>query len=333
MLATTLLIVVFFAILILGHELGHYLAARLLHMEVQEFGFGLPPKIIGRKFGKTEYSLNIIPFGGFVKIEDLEPVDMSPDTETRKERAPIWKRTVVFASGVAMNFLIGWLAFSFIFMMGVPKAVYVSGLVADSPAAVSGIKAGDRLVDFENVDQLTSFVQSHADENISWNIDRYGEKISVVAAPRVMDGVARIGVELIESGFPKQGLFQSLGSGFLTTGQFTGKIFSALAGMFRHGDFSSSSGPVGIFNAVSIAKDMGLAYFLQLMGVVSLNLMIINILPLPALDGGHLLFLAIEKIRRKPISIKAQSAINSTSFILLLILMFVVTIRDVINLF
>lgn len=330
---TVLLIVVFFAVLILGHEFGHFLAARLLHMEVQEFGFGLPPKIASKKIGKTEYSLNLIPFGGFVKVEDLEPVDMSPDPAMPKKYAPIWKRAIVFFSGVLVNFIIGWVAFSFIFMMGVPKAVYVSGLVADGSAAVSGIETGDRLVDFDSVDELTEFIKSHPEEDISWNIDRYGENIVIVAAPRVMDGVPRIGVELIESGFPKQGFFKSIGSGFLTAGQFAGKIFSALAGMFRHGDFSSSSGPISIFNAVSVAKDMGLAYFLQLMGIVSLNLMVINILPLPALDGGHLLFLAIEKIRRKPIGIKAQSAINSTSFILLLILMFVVTIRDIIRLF
>jgi len=330
---TALLLVVFFAILIIGHEFGHFIAARLLHMEVEEFGFGFPPKIFGKKIGRTEYTLNLIPFGGFVKIGDLEPIDQAPDGTMPKKLAPSWKRAIVFASGVAMNFLIGWVAFVFIFMIGAPRAVYVSNVLPDSPAGVSGIKPGDRFVDFRTVGELTDFVKARAGQNISFNIDRYGEKISASSTPEVIDGTVRIGVELLESGFDKQNVFRSIGSGFVSAADMSWRILSALFGMFSKGDFSSSSGPVGIFNAVSVAKDMGLVYFLQLLGVVSLNLMVINILPLPALDGGHLLFLIIEKIRRKPISFKVQSTINSTSFILLLILMFVVTIRDVIKLF
>ena len=232
-----------------------------------------------------------------------------------------------------MNFIIGWLAFSFIFMVGAPNAVHVSNILADSGAAVSGIEAGDKFVDFSTAAELTDFIKSQTGQSISFNIDRYGEKISISVMPKEIEGVSRIGVELIESGLPKQNVWQSLGSGFLFAQKFSWKILSALFGMFSRGDFSASSGPVGIFNAVSIAKDMGIPYFLQLLGAVSLNLMIINILPLPALDGGHLLFLIVEKIRRKPVSVKVQTAINSTSFVLLLILMFVVTMRDIIRLF
>ncbi|MDD4931048.1 MAG: M50 family metallopeptidase [Candidatus Colwellbacteria bacterium] len=335
MFATTLLIIVFFAILILGHELGHFLAARILGMKVQEFGFGFPPKLWGKKIKGTEYTVNLIPFGGFVRIDDLEPVDIAPEDTGRKEgRAPIWKRAIVFSSGVVMNFFLAWLAFSFIFLVGVPKALYVSGTISGSPAESSGLKAGDRFIDFNTVSDLTDFIGDNPGKEVSLTVDRYGDKVSVKAIPEIKNGAeARIGVELIESGFPKQNFFVAMWSGFLTSCDFIWKILSALFGMFRHGDFSSSSGPVGIFTAVSVAKDMGVAFFLQLLGVVSLNLMVINAFPLPALDGGHIVFLIIEKIRRKPISLKVQSAINSTSFVLLLILMFVVTIKDVIGLF
>ncbi|MDD5099293.1 MAG: M50 family metallopeptidase, partial [Candidatus Colwellbacteria bacterium] len=246
---------------------------------------------------------------------------------------PIWKRMIVFSSGVAVNFIIGWIAFSLIYAIGASPAVYVSGIDPESSAASAGIKAGDRFTDFNKIDDLVEFIKNHPGEEVSWNIDRYGEKIAVIAEPRTTDEGVRLGVELIESGFEKQGILAALSSGFTAAIRFTGKIISSFAYMFRHGDFSSSSGPIGVWNAVAIAKDMGAVYIFQLLGVVSLNLMVINFLPLPALDGGHILFLTIEKIRRKPISSKVQSSINSVSFILLLILMFIVTIRDIIRLF
>ena len=120
---TALLIIVFFAVLILGHETGHFAASKLLRLEVQEFGFGLPPKIFSRKWRGTEYSINAIPFGGFVKVPAL---DYSNGSEFK---IPTWKKIVVFSSGVFMNFIISWVVFSIIFMIGTPKGVYVGGVI------------------------------------------------------------------------------------------------------------------------------------------------------------------------------------------------------------
>jgi regulator of sigma E protease len=324
---TALLIIVFFAVLILGHETGHFAASKLLRLEVQEFGFGLPPKIFSRKWRGTEYSINAIPFGGFVKVPAL---DYSNGSEFK---IPTWKKIVVFSSGVFMNFIISWVVFSIIFMIGTPKGVYVGGVIEDSPAAQAGIVSGDKLVGFDSITPLIELIESNEGNILVLEVERQKEALSVEVVP-ISDGAkAKIGVELIESGVERENFFQSLWSGLSATGSFIVRIIGSFASMFRSGDFKGGAGPIGIFSAVRVAKDMGFVYFLQLMGVVSLNLMIVNFFPLPALDGGHILFLVIEKIRRKPLNQKVISRINSISYALLLLLMFVVTIRDIIRLF
>jgi len=325
--STALLIIVFFAVLILGHEVGHFAASKLLKLKVEEFGFGLPPKIFGKKWRGTEYSLNAIPFGGFVKVPAL---DYSTEDSFN---IPMWKKVVVFSSGVIMNFLIAWVAFSVIFMIGTPKGVYVGGVLKDSPAARAGISPGDELLGFDSITPLISLINSNSGNKLTFEVGHQGETLNIDVIPEEDGGVGKIGVELIESGFPREGFFQSFWSGLKAVWSFVARIVGAFASMFSHGDFTGSTGPIGIFSAVQVAKDMGLVYFLQLMGVVSLNLMIVNFFPLPALDGGHIMFLLVEKIRRKPISKKVISRVNSICYTALLVLMFIITIRDIIKLF
>ncbi len=325
------MVIFFFAILIIGHEFGHFLAARLVKIEVEEFGIGFPPRIFGKKFGKTLYSINWIPFGGFVKIPSLG-ADLDP--KKKNTIAPAWKRAIVFISGVLFNFLIGWVAFSAVYSMGSPVGVYISRIVPDSPAAVAGFKSGDLLKDFSVSEDFITFVKQSPGKNISVKIDRSGaEKIISVSPKMNPEGIPQIGAEIIDGGFERQPLFQALISGFNDAVSVCGRIFTALLSMFRYFDFSASVGPVALVSAISNANHLGLSRYLDLLGLVSLNLAILNILPIPALDGGHLIFLAIEKIRRKPLALNRQMAINGLFFLLLLALMFFVTIKDVITLF
>ncbi len=325
---TAILVIIFFAILILGHEIGHFVAAKLLKFEVQELGFGLPPKIFGRKWRGTEYSLNAIPFGGFVRVPALNYSTEESFT------IPLWKKAIVFTSGVFMNFIIAWVVFSIIFMIGAPKGVYVSAIMDNSPAQIAGIEAGDKLIDFQYLAPLIDTIgNTEPGDSLILRVER-GRKILNIAVTPIMDeGVSRIGVELMETGFPKEGFFQSFKSGIETTWSFIVRIIEALIAMLRYRNFDNTAGPIEVFVAIQVTEDMGIIYFLQLLGVVSLNLMIINLLPLPALDGGHMLILLIEKLRRKPISKQLILRINSISYSLLLLLMFVVTIRGIIRLF
>jgi len=325
---TAILVIIFFAILVLGHEIGHFITAKLFKFEVQEFGFGLPPKIFGRKWRGTEYSLNAIPFGGFVRVPAL-------DYSTEESfKIPFWKKAIVFASGVFMNFIIAWVVFSIIFMIGAPKGVHISAIIDNSPAQIAGLEVGDKLIDFQRLDPFINLIENtEPGDSLTLRVERQRKILNIMVAPAIDEGVGRIGVQLMETGFPKEGFFQSFQSGIETTWSFILKIIEAIIGMFRYGDFTDAAGPVEVFVAIQVTKDMGIIYFLQLLGVVSLNLMIINFLPLPALDGGHILILLVEKIKRKPISRKIILRINSISYSLLLLLMFVVTIRGIINLF
>ncbi|MFA4999494.1 MAG: M50 family metallopeptidase [Parcubacteria group bacterium] len=324
---TALLIIVFFAILILGHEMGHFMASKLLKLKVEEFGFGLPPKLISRKWRGTEYSLNAIPFGGFVKVP---AVDYSAEDNSN---VPAWKKAIVFSSGVLMNFIIGWFAFSIIFMLGTPQGVYVSAVMENSPAASAGFQTGDKLGGFDSIAPLATLIDSNIGNALILEVERKNEVLDIQVIPESDDDGGRIGVELVESGAPREGFFKSFLSGLRAAWSFSGRIIIVFFSMFKHGDFTASTGPVGIFSAVQVAKNMGLPYFLQLLGVVSLNLMVVNFFPLPALDGGHILFLLVEKIRKKPLSRKVISKVNAVSYALLLLLMFIVTIRDIIRLF
>jgi len=324
---TVFLIIIFFAILIIGHEIGHFMAAKFLKLEVKEFGFGLPPKLFSRKWKGTEYSINAIPFGGFVQVPAINY------TTEDSFKIPAWQKVLVFISGGIMNFIIGWVAFTIIFMIGTPRGVYISAVLSDSPAEIAGLKPGDKL---SGIDSITPFIDMLADgegEPIVFQIERQGKILEIEALPQIENGVPRIGVELVEGGFPQKSFFESFWHGLQAAWLFLIRIITAFFAMFRYGDFTDSAGPVGIFSAVQTARDLGVVYFLQLLGVVSLNLMVVNFFPLPALDGGHLLFIFIEKIRRKPLSKQLIARISMVSYTFLLILIFVVTIRDIIRLF
>ncbi len=324
---TIFIIIVFFAVLILGHEAGHFIAAKLLKLEVKEFGFGLPPKLFSRKWKGTEYSINAIPFGGFVQVPAINYM------EEDLFKIPAWQKVLVFISGGIMNFIIGWVAFTIIFMIGTPRGVYISAVASDSPAEIAGLKPGDKLLGMDSITPFMDKIAKSAGEPIVFQIERRREILDIQALPRIDEGALRIGVELVEGGFPQKSFFESFWYGLQAAWLFLIRIITAFIAMFRHGDFADSAGPVGIFSAVQTARDLGIVYFLQLLGVVSLNLMVVNFFPLPALDGGHLLFIFIEKIRRKPMSKKLIMLISSASYTLLLILIFVVTIRDIIRLF
>lgn len=340
-LLSIILIILGLSVLIIIHEAGHFFAAKGFGLLVEEFGFGLPPRFWGKKIGETIYSFNWLPFGGFVKLygERNMEEDLNLDISRSFSHQSIWKRAAVIGAGVVMNFLLGWFLISIIYMIGIPQTLLVTDIQKGGIADLAGIQAGDQLLDFRAVPELVNFLDANKGEEVGLSIQRGEEKIFVPVTPRteVPEGEGNLGVFLVESGLPKQGLFQSIWEGLKTSIKTVGIIFVSLADLVV-GIFTDISviekfvGPVGIVNVAIQTTKLGAVHFAQLVALISLNLAVFNIIPIPALDGGRLFFLLIEKLKGSPINHKAEIAINGIGFLILLILIVAITVKDILTL-
>lgn len=320
---TAFVILIFLAILIIGHELGHFWSAKKFGVRVDEFGFGLPPRVASRKVGETRYSLNLLPLGGFVKIHGQQREEGEIEEPRRAfVNQPISRRAIILASGVAANFIIGWMALSLVFSMGIPSKVFISGVIPGSAAEAAGLKTNESIKGFDSSEEFINFVQANRGQSITVN----GKSVNVPE-----EGIIGVGIENFS--IPKQNPLQSLVKGFeAAVAVAVGVVKAAthiIASVFSgEGDgLKQVAGPVGIFNIIKEAD--GVVLLIYLLGVISLNLAVFNLLPVPALDGGHLLFLGIEKIIGRPIPRRAETIANTIGFALLILLIIMVTFKDI----
>ena len=336
-------VIIFLSILILVHELGHFLVAKKFGLFVEEFGFGLPPKIWSKKIGETIYSINALPFGGFVKIfgEDGNELEKLPESERKKNfvSLKIWQRALIISAGVLFNFVLGWMVISLVFAIGTPQAVVITEVRKNSPAAEINLQAGDKIIGFANTNEFIKYINENRGKEVSLNIERNKEKINFNVVSRVNPpkGEGSLGVGLVDAGLPKKNPIASVWEGFKTSIELVKNIFLALVNLaikavIGKASFEQIAGPVGIVKLTSQAGSLGFVYLLQLLAMISLNLAVLNIFPFPALDGGRLIFLAIEKIKGSPLNPKTERIINTAGFAFLILLMIVITIKDIIKL-
>ena len=334
MLIGIVFVIIFLSILVLIHELGHFLVAKKFGLLVEEFGFGLPPQIWKKKIGETIYSINALPFGGFVKIygEDREE-------KAEKDRSfaslPIKKRSLIIFAGVLMNFLLGWLLISVIFSIGVPQAILITKVELNSPAAEIGLQAGDKILS-AGADNFIKFIDEHRGQEIVIKIERNGEIKEFKTIPRINPpaGEGALGIALMESGLAKKNLLASVWEGLKTSVEIIQAVFVAIFNLISkvfigQASLEQIAGPVGIVKMTAQAGNLGFVYLLQLLAFISLNLVVINILPFPALDGGRLLFLLIEKIKGSPLPARFERYANTVGMALLLFLMAIITIKEI----
>ncbi|MCI5108306.1 MAG: site-2 protease family protein [Candidatus Pacebacteria bacterium] len=333
---TILLFLIVLGSLVFVHELGHFVVAKIFGIRVDEFGLGFPPKIVSFKKGETVYSLNIIPFGGFVKIYGEDPEEKGERSFVSKNR---WIQAGVLVAGVLCNMLFAWLLISVSFMMGQPTPasygpvenpqVTVLSVEEGYPAKEAGIKEGDVIL----AESSESLIESiSGEEEVEITYIRGEEEFTKTI--ETQDGI--IGISVDDIGILKLPFFSAFIEGFKTTysltklitvelGKFFGRAFTGSA------NFSEVTGPVGIISLVGEASRLGLVHLITFTALISIHLAIINLVPFPALDGGRLLFVAIEGITRKTIPIKFFQYANLIGFAILMILMVVVTYNDILG--
>ncbi len=359
---TVILFIVILLVLIFVHELGHFIAAKSSKIKVHEFALGFSPKIWKKKKGETEYSLGVVPFGGYVRIHGENPEDVGehdPDKDRALNHKPWYIQAWVLVAGVLFNILFAWLLISFSFMSGYPTAVdegntqnvqnaniIILGIQPDSPAEKAGIKTGDTIVSIEDghrlqnadsVEAIREFIAATPSyATLEMKIRRDGEERFIPVKPEegIIEGKRAIGISMGLVGTVQYGFLESFVQGAEATYRIfvdTAKGLGTLIGQAVTGQakLSSVTGPVGIAGMVGDARHFGFVYVLGFTALISLNLAVINLIPFPALDGGRLLIVIIEAISRKKVPMKVQGWINGIGFLVLMVLMIVVTIGDV----
>jgi regulator of sigma E protease len=362
---TVILFLVVLAVLVFVHELGHFTAAKIFGIRVDEFAIGFPPKIFGWKKGETQYNLNLIPLGGYVKIfgEDSEDEAINgPDSKRSFVNAARWKQIVVLLSGIFMNIVFAWLLISASFNFGMltsiddqykDKAQNVSVMILsvlkDSPSAIAGLKEGDDILEIDSgntkiisptIEQVQTLVAESEDKiNIEYKRGNSTSTISMIAKDGMVSGKKAVGISMSLVGTVKFGFFQSFVEGAKLTGMETVNIAQGLCGFIvgafkgQSGLLSQITGPVGIAGMVGQASAMGISYLLSFIAMISINLAVINLVPFPALDGGRVLFELIEITFRKKIKPVIANWINMIGFGILIALMLFITYRDILKLF
>jgi len=352
-LPTIIVFALLLGLLILFHELGHFLAAKKAGMKVEEFGFGFPPKIWSKRKGDTLYSINLIPIGGFVKI-----LGENEDSDSKQAFAnkSIGSRLLVIVAGVLMNFVLAYIAILIVFWSALPPIVssseayggkvsegsgglYIETISEDSLALKNDIRKGDLIFEIggikdPSVVDLRNKIAENKNGNVVFKIKRGEENIEKT-------------IEVGESPVLGVGILQRLGKVHYSWWKVpwfaleeTAKAIVSIAlailvflkGLIVSGVVPGEVlGPVGIFGITSVAVQLGFAYVLNLLIILTINLGIINILPFPALDGGRLVFLLAEKIRGRKIAQKVEVAIHNIGFLILIILIILVTWRDIVR--
>ncbi|MDD3999197.1 MAG: M50 family metallopeptidase [Candidatus Shapirobacteria bacterium] len=358
-----LIFVLALSILVLVHELGHFFAAKITGVRVDEFGLGLPPRIIGKKKWGTLWSLNWLPIGGFCSLYGEDPSSApsglrNGEAEFSFQSKNPWQKMLIVLGGVMMNLVLAILIFTVVYaILGVPKEterVKIIGVAKSSPAEVAGLKEDDWIksiggVEIKKGSELTAQVEKNKGKEIELLIDRnrqeegQGSALSVQVLIREMapEGEGLMGVVISNTEMEKIKWYQfykGIGAGFKEA-YFWGKIiaegvFKMIGGLFSGQMPKDVSGPLGMYEATSsIRMNQGFLAMVHFFGVVSVNLAIVNILPFPALDGGRIIFVFYELLFKKKANKKFESLVNNLGMMILLGLILLVTIGDVRRIF
>ncbi len=352
---TVIVFILILALLVLIHEFGHFIAAKKSGVYVEEFGFGFPPRVFGKKIGETLYSINLLPIGGFVKLYGEEYHENAEEKDAMKGRAFVnkkpWQKVIIVVAGIVGNFLLGWILISFLFTQGVPaptNQVIVENIQKNSPAANAGIKTGDVIIDIEKDNKkyplttsndLIAATRKFGDQEIVMHIKSNNKDKTVTVVPRKNPpaGQGALGVVItsfVTKSYPWYSApFYGLKEAFNITKMIVVELSKTVFTLATfHKPKVDVAGPIGIAQFTGQAIKFGNNAVLELIALLSLNLAVINILPFPALDGGRLVLIIYEWASGKRVNKTFEKYLNLTGIIILLSMTVLVTIHDILKL-
>jgi len=362
---TILAAALLFGLVIFIHELGHFLAAKFAGVKVLKFSIGFGPKLVGRTIGETEYVIAPIPLGGYVKMHGEDPDDETPeealaDPERSFKAQPLWKRALIVFSGPFFNILLTFALFTGLLAGGVEVPVpdvknlmpVIDGVDPDYPAAAAGMRPGDRILSIGTTEintwiDVVTVVSKNPEVPLKFVVQRGDARETVEVAPRAVKATDRDGkpVTIGRLGIRKQGqgIFSFIKSDSMLDAPVKGAYATWKMGtviidsvvMTVQGEISSKNigGPIQIITESGKAASAGAISYFLFMALISVNLGMLNLLPIPVLDGGHLLFMAIESVTGRPLSDRTMIVAQRIGITLLATLMAFAMYNDLFRLF
>jgi regulator of sigma E protease len=349
---TVLATIIVLGVLVFVHEFGHFLMAKLFGVRVEAFSLGFPPKVLHKQIGETDYRLSVIPLGGYVKLFGENPKDeVPPELEPVSfSHHPLWHRFLIVLAGPVFNLIFAVLALFMVFIFsGVPYlTTEIGGVKAGSPAAQAGLQKGDQILSVEGQsvsrwDDLSKKIRQRGEHPLTLSVRRGDRDFPIQLTPQRMEtadifgGTVSAVIIGISSGdlpaVEQVGPIRALRLSLAYTGRLTWLTVESLYKLVaREVPLKSLGGPILIAQVAGKQAELGVAYLVQFMAALSVNLFLLNILPVPILDGGHLFFFTLEAIRRKPLPLPHREMAQGLGLMLLLALMILVFYQDILRL-
>ncbi|MFZ5449692.1 MAG: RIP metalloprotease RseP [Thermodesulfobacteriota bacterium] len=349
---TAIATIIVLGVLVFVHELGHFLMAKLFGVRVDAFSLGFPPKLLHKKIGDTDYRLSVIPLGGYVKLFGENPNDeVPPELEPVSfSHHPLWHRFLIVMAGPTFNLLFAALALFLVFTFsGIPYlTTEIGGVKESSPAARAGLEKGDKILavagqEVQRWEEISRKIRRIGEHPLTLSVQRGERVFQVQVTPQAMETNDIFGAKVsaviigITAGdqlaTERVGPLRALEQGVVYTGRLTWLTVESLYKLLaREVPLKSIGGPILIAQVAGKQAEMGATYLVQFMAALSVNLFLLNLLPIPVLDGGHLFFFAIEAIRGKPVAVQHREMAQGLGLMLILALMILVFYQDILRL-
>jgi regulator of sigma E protease len=348
-LITILATIFVLGVLIFFHELGHFIVAKRVGIRVDKFSLGFPPTLISKKWGETVYAIGVIPLGGYVKMAGENPDEDARGESWEFMSKAVWQRFLVILAGPFMNFLLAALVLGGLYFVRGKEVgqdidtTYVGSVAPDKPAEKAGIRPGDRIVSVDGIkvetfDDMAALINARVEESliVAWQRDgqRFVDTLLTYKSSSITETGDTVDIGLIGISpriiYEHPGFFGSLKAGFDESVFYVRMVFKFVYGLLtRQIGPSELGGPVIIGKLAGETARAGFDVLLQFLALLSVNLAVLNVLPIPILDGGHLIFLMIEKIKGSPLSMKSRLVAQQVGLAFIIIVMIFVTFNDI----